>query len=178
MVAYTVPNSSKTCTSGHTSTVPVAKLTCFCGASYPLYVNLVKQGWVPPTLKCAYPQCGVLFEQDAPRQKYHHPDCRKQHYYEKNRKVAHPGLTTGTSGAIGELRVATDLLAKGHDVFRSMSANCWTDLVVYSGGKFLSVEVKTGHRTKTGKLRHPRPKTQPDILAVVLPDEIVYKTIS
>jgi len=41
-------------------------------------------------------------------------------------------------------------------------------------GEFKSVEVKTGHRTPSGKLQYPKPKEKSDVIAVVLPTEIVY----
>jgi Holliday junction resolvase-like predicted endonuclease len=77
-------------------------------------------------------------------------------------------------GDIGELQVAADLLAKGHDVFKSICRNCWTDLIVRIDGKLLSVEVKTGHRAPSGKLTYPKPREKSDVIAVVLPSEIVY----
>jgi Holliday junction resolvase-like predicted endonuclease len=83
-------------------------------------------------------------------------------------------LTAATVGDIGELRVAADLLARGYDVFKAVCRNCWTDLIVRIDGKLLSVEVKTGHRTPSGKLRYPKPQAGSDVIAVVLPNEIIY----
>ncbi len=70
--------------------------------------------------------------------------------------------------------MVTDLLTRGCDVFRAVSTNCWTDLIVRIDGKLKSVEVKTGHRTPSGKLQYPKPKEESDVIAVVLPTEIVY----
>ena len=82
-------------------------------------------------------------------------------------------ISTGTRGAIGELRVCSDLLAKGYAVFRSVSPSCFCDLVIAKGGQLRTVEVRTGKRTRTGELSYPH-DNRADVMAVVLPDEIVY----
>jgi|SRR5208282_862258 len=140
-----------------------------------ILVDLSTNSSPQATTRCANPECDELFDPSTPRQKYHNPSCQRGHYSAKHSAVAYPDLTTGTVGTIGELRVATDLLTKGYDVFRSVSTNCWTDLVVNVDGKFLSVEVKTGRRAKNGGIQHPKPKTKTDVLAIVLPNEIVYQ---
>jgi len=137
-------------------------------------VDLSTNTALPTAIACANPECEELFVSLSHRQKYHSPDCRKDHYAAKHRTVTYPDLTTGTTGTIGELRVVIDLLEKGYDVFRAASTNCWTDLVVAVSEGFKSVEVKTGHRTPSGKLQYPKPKEKSDVIAVVLPTEIVY----
>jgi hypothetical protein len=108
------------------------------------------------------------------RQKYCSAECQREDYYNRTHQQAYPELSTGTVGSIGELRVCADLLAKGYAVFRAVSVNCWTDLVVQVGDKFFSIEVKTGQRMPSGKLRFPKPRAKTDIIAIVLPDGIVY----
>jgi len=66
---------------------------------------------------------------------------------------------TGTIGAINELYVSSDLMARGLSVFRALSPSCKCDLIVMlHNGDLKRVEVKTGHITgsKTGdiKIRH------------------------
>jgi Holliday junction resolvase len=53
-----------------------------------------------------------------------------------------------TVGAIGEILVAADLLAKGFAVFRSMSPACYCDLLAEKEGEILAVEVKTSFQRK------------------------------
>jgi hypothetical protein len=173
VIAYKMPNSTKTCSNGHTSSVPIAKLTCFCGAQYPLYENRFNQKF-EIRLACANPECDNKFEKIG-GQKYCSAECRKEHYYAKNRNMAYPNLTTGNIGTIGELGVAADLLKRGYDVFKSVSQSCWTDLVIYAKDRFQSVEVKTGSRTTTGRLVYGKPYITTDIVAILLPNnEIVY----
>lgn len=78
----------------------------------------------------------------------------------------------GTVGAINELYVANDLMARGMSVFRSLSPSCKCDLVVMlNDGELKRVEVKTGYKqsTKTGKIGHsPCGNSKFDWLAIVL----------
>lgn len=85
--------------------------------------------------------------------------------------------SSGTVGAINELRVSVDLLCKGYAVFRALSPHCPCDLVLLLDHSVFRVEVTTGHRTSNGKLMIPRKDaTRYDVLAVVFPDSIVYST--
>jgi hypothetical protein len=85
--------------------------------------------------------------------------------------------SSGTVGAINELRVSVDLLCKGYAVFRALSPHCPCDLVLLLDHRVFRVEVTTGHRTSNGKLMIPRKDaTRYDVLAVVFPDSIVYST--
>ncbi len=142
----------------------------------PQIVNLSSNSGEPePNSVCENPECNQPFWRASKHQKYCEPECRQQHYYAKNRNTTYPtSLTTGSIGTIGDLGVAADLLKRGYDVFKSISPACWTDLVVYVDGRFQSVEVKTGYRTATGRLVYGKPRTKTDIVAVLLPNEIVY----
>lgn len=105
-------------------------------------------------------------------------ECSQQRghvlYLQQNRR-SDVRLTPGTVGAIGELRVAIDLLQKGHAVFRALSSSCPCDLAVLHNNKLITVEVKTASITRSGKLTCPNSKKQVhDVLAAVLPDQIVY----
>jgi hypothetical protein len=62
----------------------------------------------------------------------------------------HADLSTGTVGAIAELAVCHDLLRRGYAVFRSVSPNCYCDLIARRQTAVLHVEVRTGytHREK------------------------------
>lgn len=89
------------------------------------------------------------------------------------------GKTSATTGAISELRVAVDLLAKGYDVFRSLSSNCPCDLAILKNEKLLRIEVRTAHISTSGKLYKTKlnrddPK-KIDHYAWVLPNEIIYE---
>jgi len=82
------------------------------------------------------------------------------------------GLDSGRVGSISELAVCIDLLTKGYYVFRSMSPSGPVDLIAMKNGKTLKIEVKTMHRTFSGKIRKPKHShDQHDVIAVFIPDE-------
>jgi hypothetical protein len=85
----------------------------------------------------------------------------------------HSIISTGTVGAIGELRACSDLLSKGYAVFRSVSPACFCDLVIAKDGRLTTVEVRTGTRTTKGDLYYSK-ENRAEVMAIVLPDEIVY----
>lgn len=102
----------------------------------------------------------------------------KSRYHKANeRKLRIPTASVGT---IGELRVACDLLERGFEVFRSVSASASCDLAVLWKGKLLRIEVKTQSlymRTDgtTGTFRLRRgDASKYDIWAAILPDRIIY----
>ena len=86
-------------------------------------------------------------------------------------------MATGTTGAIGELRVCVDLLKRGYNVFRAVSPSCPCDLMVCSGEQMWRVEVRTGNRLPSGKLswfRGAREKSDIDAVPVKDEDPISY----
>ena len=62
------------------------------------------------------------------------------------------GQTAGTTGAISELKVCVDLMAKGYHIFRSESPCCPCDLVALKNGITLTVEVRTIARNPSGTI--------------------------
>jgi hypothetical protein len=82
----------------------------------------------------------------------------------------------GRTGAASELVVCVDLIRRGYDVFRAVSAQCCCDLIAVKGINVLRVEVRTAHGTKgmsASKRGHY------DVLAVVREFNVSYKpTIS
>ena len=86
-------------------------------------------------------------------------------------------VNTGKHGAIGELLVCADLLARGYEVFRSVSQSCSCDIVVLYRGNIFRVESKMGYRALNGKLNCAQPKTGTyDILAIVDGVTVYYKS--
>ena len=118
------------------------------------------------------------------RWKYCSYECYSS-YNHKKFKRENPnilrGNTAGTTGAISELRVAIDLLAKGFNVFRALSPHCPCDLAVLKNGKLLRIEVRTAYRSVAGKPYKRRSRRDDinniDIYAFVLADEIIYEPI-
>lgn len=84
-------------------------------------------------------------------------------------------LSRGTVGAISELRVAVDLLARGFEVFRALSSNCSCDLIATQNGKLLRVEVKTGTLLISGAATYDKKQAgKVDLFAIALDSEIRY----
>ncbi len=119
--------------------------------------------------------CGMPFETTNTPKVFCKDTCR--------RKVAtlmpsigrEYSLSTGTVGALSELRVAIDLMLRGFHVYRAQSPAAPVDLMIFKNGELpLKVEVKTGHE-RNGHLYIPPLKTNNhDILAIATPTEIHY----
>lgn len=62
------------------------------------------------------------------------------------------GLSTATTGAVGELLVAVDLMKRGFDVFRALSPSSSCDLAFVNKGRLIRVEVRTGYLRSDGKV--------------------------
>ena len=89
-------------------------------------------------------------------------------------------IPKGTIGAISELRVSADLMARGYHVFRAMSPACPGDLMVFKGEQSpILVEVRTGQRSPTtGRVSYAKLRanqTTVGLIAVVLFDRILYE---
>lgn len=52
-------------------------------------------------------------------------------------------ISSSTVGAVGELRVAADLLTKGFEVFRALSPTCSCDLLAMKDGRIIRIECRT-----------------------------------
>lgn len=78
---------------------------------------------------------------------------------------------TVLTGAMRELRVAADLMERGHQVFRNLAPG-GIDLVAYVRGVLVRVEVATASRRVDGTIVPPNkgPRCEYDLLAAVLSD--------
>jgi hypothetical protein len=101
--------------------------------------------------------CGEQFESHVKTAKYCSRECRlkKAREYTGRSVVDGVSLSTGTVGALSEMRVCADLLSKGYATFRALSPACFCDAVAIKGGKSYSLEIRTGYRSMTGKLAFP-----------------------
>ena len=96
--------------------------------------------------------------------------CRKQ--YITNRQ--YPLTSSGTTGAIQELRVAVDLMSKGYEVYRAVSPSSSCDLIALLEGEIYTIEVRTAYITKQGRLVYPARNIRAKNLVLVLSDRILY----
>jgi PD-(D/E)XK endonuclease len=84
-------------------------------------------------------------------------------------------LCTGTVGAVNELRVCIDLLARGFEVFRSVSPASSCDLAVLKDGRLLRVEVRTAHVNADGVPQFSKKDgDENDHYAAVVRGKIIY----
>lgn len=120
--------------------------------------------------ECA--RCGLVFETGKSWQRFCSRECAVATYNARWRavNVTDLKLSTSTVGTISELLVASDLLAAGYDVFKSLSPACCCDLAILKEGKLYRVEVTTAHYGPSGKRMSPRKDNfqNYDIVAYVL----------
>jgi hypothetical protein len=97
--------------------------------------------------------------------------CKDEYMKQEQGKLDYQGkIPSSTTGAISELRIATDLMAKGYHVFRALSASCPQDLIIKHGDSVKSIECRTGQTSKSGNLSFPKKDSDvPDIFAVFIP---------
>ena len=132
---------------------------------------------------CLY--CNTEFSQKTGNygnfwRKFCSSSCKQKWHSEHGRKPVYPHLSTSTIGALHELLVATDLMKRGYHVFRALSPSCVCDLAIVKDNVFLRIEVRTGSRSKTGKIHYQTKHLDPekfDVKAIYLKREgkIIYK---
>lgn len=83
--------------------------------------------------------------------------------------------STGTKGAISELKASADLLLKGYQVFRAVSPSAHCDLVILDKDGILKrVEVRSGVKNREGKLFFTRTGKY-DVIACVFRNKVQYE---
>jgi len=132
---------------------------------------------IPAVTECE--QCKAALSLSKQRRKAHFCSsaCSKKRDRERYRVMNPFGIDrdTATVGAMHELVVSIDLLKRKYHVFRALSPSAACDLVIIKGGKFLRVEVTSGHRNNSGKISWPdHDASNYDIVAVVIAGEIHY----
>ena len=127
---------------------------------------------------CANERCKREFKPKKAIQRFCSKKCRNDsnynRYFTRSAYKAN-GISTGTVGAISDLRVCVDLLTKGYAVFRALSQSCPCDLAILKDGRLLTIESRTGTENKeTGTINWSKAHFKSDHFAVVLPDRIFY----
>jgi len=121
--------------------------------------------------------CNKNFEARRRTAVYCTIDCRKKSYLIRTGKESSLGLPTGTVGAISELLVFSDLLKKGYEAYRPLTANCSGDILIEKDKTFIKIEVRTGYRHRTSNnLSFSPHNIRAEIIAVVVlqDNEIIY----
>lgn len=131
---------------------------------------------------CEYEPCGSVFAPGGnTRQRFCSRQCRIDAYSARHFKPQRLGLPSATVGAVGEMVAAVDLMKRGYEVFRALSAACSSDLIALRDGVPLRIEVRTGQRSLlTGKLtwarnggKQGRSEDDLDHYAVVVAGELI-----
>lgn len=101
--------------------------------------------------------------------------CYKETHKKRNTHGRQYNLSTATVGALGELRVAVDLMRNGYNVYRALSPSAPCDLLIFKDEKLIEVEVRTAVVTRNGRYYYSKMTPRSEIIfAVVLPDKIIY----
>ena len=122
-------------------------------------------------------ECSAEFETQKKQKLYCNPKCSSRAYNRKHGLNSTPfkDCSTGTVGAIQELRVSVDLLSRGFEVFRALSPSCSCDILAMKDGKLYPIEVRTGYQTPTGKLYYPTSgKHKPTHFAIATKEKLFY----
>lgn len=127
---------------------------------------------------CRFAGCRRRFETYRIEQVYCSVECSKQSNTRNFHDINPPReVSTSTTGAVGELLVAADLMKSGYSVFRALSPSCSCDLAVLHNGKLCRVEVRSGNRSVSGDTTYYNKgdTSRYDVMAVIFRDgEIVY----
>jgi len=127
------------------------------------------------TYKLNCQNCQTPFSSHIKTAKYCSRECRSAYWKDRSYIHHNSSLSTGTVGAISELRVSADLLLKGYEVFRSVSQSASCDLAVLKNKQLLRVEVRSGYEKPNGGFYTNRANFRADILATVTKDRIIYE---
>jgi len=86
-------------------------------------------------------------------------------------------LSKSNKGALAEYRVACLLLATGWLVFRCMAPNSAVDMILWRRNHLLKCQVKSASGLGAATAGNPKHLRQGrnDVLAVVTPDNIIFK---
>lgn len=107
--------------------------------------------------KCA--TCFKVFDSQQPHAQRCSNDCRRKYALSNTNRNSHlPGISSGTVGAMSEMRIAVDLMEHGYAVFRALSPSCYCDLIATKDGKIYRTEARTGYISNTQKEWFPKSK--------------------
>jgi predicted AAA+ superfamily ATPase len=148
----------------------ISKIFCEDRCSYDFYMSKRRK----PTIEKRCDICKKVFHTRKKRQIYCSNICySKAMLIHSGRKSSLLNIPTATIGAISELTVANDLLKKGYEVYRPLSASCSADLLVERKKKIFKIEVRTGYTNLNGKVNCSFLNVRAPILAIVLKNGII-----
>jgi hypothetical protein len=108
----------------------------------------------------------------SPSRKYCSDECRERAWGGPSPiRTSGLDLAPSTVGALSELIIASDLLRRHYEVFRSVSPSCSCDLIALRNGVSLRIEVRTGsviYGNGGHTVRWTRDRFHADAFAVVV----------
>ena len=131
--------------------------------------------WKGKPLDGVCERCGSPFKTYSRKRKWCSGVCAKAPV--SSMAAPHPPTAAfGNRGAIGELGVSIDLMQRGYEVFRSVSAHASCDLIAVKGERMYRVEVRSAHVHKTtGKVYvNDKGLGRLDILAMYTLNGVIY----
>ncbi len=131
-----------------------------------------------PLVKKICPMCKKEFLSSFKLQIYCNKKCASQSYLISSGRISlFKHLPTASVGAISELIIGADLLKKGYEVYRPLSASCSADLMIEKNNKIMKIEVRTVYESKDNRISYPKQNIRAPILAMVVlnnKDKIIY----
>ena len=86
------------------------------------------------------------------------------------------GLPSDTVRVLAIERVAVDLMLRGYDVYRALSAASPCELMAVKDGRASAIAVRSAYLRRGQLLHRPRRQDdQADVLALVTPGAVVYR---
>ena len=109
--------------------------------------------------------CGKPFKTTLGWQKTCTRKCRKDKH-----KTTGSGIdaSSGTVGAIAELRVAAHLMANGHETYRALSQASSCDVITLKDGMVFRFEIRSAVRTKSGGISYPKYRIKAENVALFI----------
>lgn len=102
--------------------------------------------------------CRSEFLCTQPNKKFCSRDCISSYWINRNGRggLKRLGISSGTTGAISELKASSFLMENGYSVFRALSPSCFCDIIAIKGKETIKIEVRTGYKSESGKIYYPK----------------------
>jgi hypothetical protein len=109
--------------------------------------------------------CGKLFRTNLSWQQTCGKYCRKEKHKSTGSGI---NASSGTVGAIAELRVSAHLMANGHETYRALSQASSSDIITLKDGMVFRFEIRSAVRLKSGGISYPKYKIRAENVALFI----------
>jgi hypothetical protein len=121
--------------------------------------------------------CSKDFAQNRTYQIYCTKACRESNKYIHIPNRYATTIPTASTGAVSEMIVCADLLERGYEVFRAVSAASSCDILAMKGNQYVRVEVRTCYINPWGEPQFPKKDLdigRSDVYAAVTKDHQIF----